>query len=46
MEFKLIAIDTTCIEAVWIQNLLLDMPLVDNPIPPISIHFDCKLQLI
>ena len=39
-ESELTALDTTCIEAKWLKNLLLDISLVKNPIPVISIHCD------
>ena len=29
-----------CTETEWIKNLLLDISLVKNPIPAISIHYD------
>jgi hypothetical protein len=41
-ESELIALDTTCTEAEWIKNLLLDIPLVKKPMPAISIHCDNK----
>lgn len=40
MESELIALDTTCIEAEWIKNLILDIPLINRPVPAISIHCD------
>ncbi|KAI5350436.1 hypothetical protein L3X38_003327 [Prunus dulcis] len=42
MEYKLIALDTTCTEAEWIKSLLMDVPLVEKPLPALSIHCDCK----
>lgn len=41
-EAELIALDTTCMEAEWLQNLLLDLTFLLNNIPPVSIHFDSK----
>ena len=35
MEAELIALDTTCTEAEWIKSLLLDIPLLNKPIPVI-----------
>ena len=42
MEAELIALDTTCTEAEWIKGLLLDIPLLNKPIPAISLHCDNK----
>ena len=42
MEAELIALDTTCTEAEWIKSLLLDIPLLNKPIPAISLHCDNK----
>ena len=42
IEYELIALDTTCTEAKWLRNLLLDMPIMSKPIPAISIQCDCK----
>jgi hypothetical protein len=42
MESELIALDTTCSEAEWLRNLLLDLPIVEKPLPAISVHCDCK----
>ena len=42
MEVELIALDTTCTEAQWIKSLLLDIPLLNKPIPTISLHCDNK----
>ena len=38
----MIALDTTCIEVEWLRDLLIDIPLMANPLPPISIMCDCK----
>ena len=45
MEAKLIALDTTCTEAEWIKSLLLDIPLLNKPIPAISLHCDNKVVI-
>ncbi|BBN67388.1 hypothetical protein Prudu_63S000500 [Prunus dulcis] len=45
MESELIALDTTCTEAEWIKSLLMDMPLVEKPLPALSIHCDCKATI-
>ena len=38
----MIAMDTTGIEAEWLRDLLLDIPLIAKPLPVISIHCDCR----
>ncbi|BBH02980.1 transposable element gene [Prunus dulcis] len=45
MESELIALDTTCTEAEWIKSLLMDMPMVEKPLPALSIHCDCKATI-
>jgi hypothetical protein len=42
MESEMIAMDTTSIEAEWLRDLLLDIPLIAKPLPVISIHCDCR----
>ncbi|CAL2230985.1 unnamed protein product [Prunus armeniaca] len=42
MESELIALDTACTEAEWIKNFLLEIPIVNKPIPAFSIHCDNK----
>ena len=45
MEVELIALDTTYTEAEWIKILLLDIPLLNKPIPAISLHCDNKVVI-
>ena len=40
MEAKLIALDTAGIEAKWLRELLIDLPVVEKPIPAISMNCD------
>ena len=35
MEAELVALDTATVEAEWLRELLLDLPLVEKPIPAI-----------
>jgi hypothetical protein len=37
METELIALDTAGAEAEWLCELLMDLPVVEKPIPTISI---------
>jgi hypothetical protein len=40
MEVELTALDTTLIEAEWLRELLMNLPMVEKPIPTISINCD------
>ena len=46
MEAELVALDTATIEAEWLRELLLDLPLVEKPIPAILIYCDNQTVLI
>ena len=40
MKAKLIALDTTTIEAEWLHELLMDLPVVEKPVPAILMNCD------
>jgi hypothetical protein len=40
MEAKFIALDTAGVEAEWLRELLMDLPVVEKPIPTISMNCD------
>ena len=40
MEAELTALDTAGSEAEWLRDLLLDLPVVEKPIPAISMNCD------
>jgi hypothetical protein len=40
MEAKLAALDTATIEAEWLHELLMDLPVVEKPIPAILMNCD------
>ena len=40
MEVELTALDTATVEAEWLRELLGDLPVVDKPIPAISMNCD------
>ena len=40
METELTALDTTGAEAEWLRELLMDLPVVEKPIPGISMNRD------
>jgi hypothetical protein len=44
MEAELIALDTTTVEAKWLHELLMDLPVVEKPILAISMNCDNQTQ--
>jgi hypothetical protein len=38
MEAELTALDTANVEADWLRELLLDLPIVKKPLPAILMH--------
>jgi hypothetical protein len=42
MEADLAALDTTTIEAEWLRDLLMDLPVVEKPISAILMNYDNK----
>ena len=40
MEAELTALDTATVEAEWLRELLMDLPMVEKPIPPILMNCD------
>ena len=46
MEAELPALDTTTIEAEWLQELLMDLPVVEKPIPAILMNCDNQTVII
>jgi hypothetical protein len=43
MEAELIALDTASTEAEWLREFLIDLPVVEKPIPTISMTVTTKL---
>ena len=43
MEAELTALDTAGSEAEWLHDLLMDLPVVEKPIPAISMNYDNRL---
>ena len=46
MEAELTALDTATIEAEWLRELLMDLPVVEKPIPAISKNCDNQTVII
>ena len=46
MEAKLTELDTATVEAEWLRELLMDLPVVGKPIPAISMNCDNQTVII
>jgi hypothetical protein len=46
MEVELTALDTATIEAEWLRELLMDLPVVEKPIPAIPMNCDNQIVII
>ena len=44
-DAELIALDTTCLEAEWLRNLLLDLSFLFKIVPPVHVHCDSTAVL-
>ena len=42
MEAELTALDIATVEAEWLRELLIDLPIVEKPIPAILMNCDCQ----
>ncbi|WVZ85736.1 hypothetical protein U9M48_032625, partial [Paspalum notatum var. saurae] len=45
MEAELAALDTACVEADWLRELLMDLPVVKKPIPTILMNCDNQIVI-
>ena len=45
MEAELTALDTAGSEAKWLRDLLMDLPVVEKPIPAISMNCDNQTMI-
>ena len=46
MEAELTALDTATVEAEWLRELLMDLPMVEKPIPPILMNCDNQTVIV
>jgi hypothetical protein len=46
MEAELTALDTATVEAEWLRELLMDLPVVEKPVPAISMNCDNQTVII
>jgi hypothetical protein len=46
MEAELLALDTTTVEADWLHELLMDLLIVEKPLPAILINYDNQTVIV
>ena len=46
MEAELNALDTATIEAEWLRELLMDLPVVEKPVPAILMNCDNQTVIV
>jgi hypothetical protein len=46
MEAELTSLDTNRIEAEWLREFLMDLPVVEKLIPPISMNCDNQIVIV
>jgi hypothetical protein len=46
MEAELAALDTTTVEADWFHELLIDLPIVEKPLPAILMNCDNQIVIV
>ena len=46
MEAELTALDTATVEAKWLRELLIDLPVVEKPIPAILMNCDNQTMIV
>ena len=46
MEAELTALDTASMEAEWLHDFLMDLPVVEKPIPAISMNCDNQTVIV
>jgi hypothetical protein len=46
METELTALDTTTVEANWLRELLMDLPIIEKPLPAILMNCDNQTVIV
>jgi hypothetical protein len=46
MEAELAALDSATVEAEWLRELLMDLPIVEKPIPAILMNYDNQTMIV
>ena len=46
MESELTTLDKSCTEAEWLRELLMDLPVVDKPVPAILMNCDNQTVIV
>jgi hypothetical protein len=46
MEAELTALDLATIESEWLRELLMDLPVVEKPVPAILLNYDNQTNIV
>jgi hypothetical protein len=46
MEVELAALDTATVEVKWLRELLMDLPIVEKPVPAILMNCDNQTVIV
>jgi hypothetical protein len=46
MEAELIALDTVTVEVDWLCELLMDLPIIEKPLPAILMNCDNQMMIV
>jgi hypothetical protein len=46
MEAELTALDTATVESEWLRELLMDLPVVEKPVPVILLNYDNQTVIV
>jgi hypothetical protein len=46
MEAELTALDTATVESEWLRELLMDLPVVEKPVPTILLNYDNQTIIV
>jgi hypothetical protein len=46
IEAKVVPLDTTTVEADWLRELLMDLPIVEKPLPSILMNYDNQMIIV
>jgi hypothetical protein len=46
MEVELVALDTATMKADWLRELLMDLPIIEKPLPAILMNYDNQTVIV
>jgi hypothetical protein len=46
IEAELVVLDTTTVKADWLRELLMDLPIVEKPLPAILMNCDNQIVIV